>query len=647
VSTLDAALAWAARGFRIFPLPPNGTIPHLAGWIDWASSDPATIRAWWGNTAWNIGVLTTGMLVVDIDTKKDRQGLASWMALHGGFDTLTVRTKSGGYHLYYAGADVGLNQGALGPGLDVRSHNGYVVGPGSIVDGAAYTVELDRPMVLPPDAVLARCKPPGVRAENHSVALVELDTPLAMTMAAERLQRTPGAIQGEQSEQAYKLACAVRDYGISEYACGSLMDEWAARCMPPIGPEDLRGRIGNAYAYAQNQPGQHHPMAQFRGVQVEPPPAPAVVVPDLAEWGNAPRIRDIPRRPYVLRGLLLRREVTSLLATGGAGKSLLGLYIAVHLACGTDCMGFENVARVPLRSVIYDAEDNLDEMSMRLNAICTEMAVDFEQVRPFIRLISGRNHGRLKLVDGGGTPVINEDVVEAVVASATDPSIGMLVLNPLNTLHNVNGNDNGPMTFVMNVIQDIAQRANVPVLVAHHTNKANGQRRAGNAEISQGASAVINGSRHAFTLTTPEDEDVSRYALTTDDVRRLVRIDDAKQNYSLPSEKATWLYKPSINLYNGEEVGALRPHDMMARSEYGRAQMARTLKEGMLGNMGQASVKITEAVTILKAEAMWSKLPSAQVKLRIQSWLSEAVEIEGGSRVRAVENAGSWTVIVE
>ena len=106
MSKLDAALAWAARGFRVFPLPPNGTRPSAdwAGWPEHATTDPDKIRAWWEGTDQNIAVCTTGMLVVDIDTKKGRDGMASWMSLHGGFDTLTVRTKSGGYHLYYGGA---------------------------------------------------------------------------------------------------------------------------------------------------------------------------------------------------------------------------------------------------------------------------------------------------------------------------------------------------------------------------------------------------------------------------------------------------------------------------------------------------------------------------------------------------------------
>jgi len=180
---LEAALAWAARGFRVFPLQENGAKPAWAGWPDTATTNPDTIRAWWDGTQHNVGICTTGLLVIDIDVKGGRSGMASWQALHGEWDTLTVRTRSGGYHLYYAGADVALSVGALGEGLDVRSHNGYVVAPGSLIDGKGYEIVIDQPLAQAPPQIVARCRPPGVRAENADIALVDLDTPAAVQAA--------------------------------------------------------------------------------------------------------------------------------------------------------------------------------------------------------------------------------------------------------------------------------------------------------------------------------------------------------------------------------------------------------------------------------------------------------------------------------
>jgi hypothetical protein len=72
-------------------------------------------------------------------------------------DTLTVRTPSRGLHLYYAapsGTALRKTEGERGQGLgwkiDTRAWGGYVVAPGSIVDGRAYELLCDRePAPLP------------------------------------------------------------------------------------------------------------------------------------------------------------------------------------------------------------------------------------------------------------------------------------------------------------------------------------------------------------------------------------------------------------------------------------------------------------------------------------------------------------------
>ena len=566
MSKLDAALAWAARGFRVFPLPPNGTRPSAdwAGWPEHATTDPDKIRAWWEGTDQNIAVCTTGMLVVDIDTKKGRDGMASWMSLHGGFDTLTVRTKSGGYHLYYGGADVALSQGALGEGIDIRSHNGYVVAPGSLVDGLGYEVVIDDPVAPAPPQIVARCKPPGQRTENHLVPLVDLDSPAAMQAATERVARAPAAVQGEQSEAAYKLAAAVRDHGISEAMCNAIMQPWAARCSPPLMPHDLAGRVANAYAYAQNAAGAKHPEVMFGAVQIEAPPAAPPLVLVHGSFGNAIQMSALVPRPHVLRGVLARGEVTALLAAGGVGKSLLGLFIAVHLALGRDFLGHQNcVGRA--KSVIYNAEDSLPEMSMRLHALCITLGVSFDEVQPYIHLISGKRDRetktpgrRLRLVTGGQNPERNDEAVSALIQAARDPDVAMVGMDPLNKLHSCNPNDNIQMSFVMDVLEFVAEEADVALLLSHHVSKpSTGRRSAGNADTSQGAAAVVNGARTVLTLSPPEDEDVARYALRPAERAMLVRMDGAKANRGVLGTEPVWLRRVGVHLFNGEDVGAL------------------------------------------------------------------------------------------
>jgi hypothetical protein len=142
-SKLDWALHWAARGFRVFPLSEGGTHPIFEGWTESATTDPEQIRAWWTRKVpwgseeqnYNIGILTTGWLVIDLDIKKGKEGTRSFFELHGEFDTFVVRTPTGGYHLYYRVpynvSNSQGDQGGIAAGVDGRSWHGFVAGAGS------------------------------------------------------------------------------------------------------------------------------------------------------------------------------------------------------------------------------------------------------------------------------------------------------------------------------------------------------------------------------------------------------------------------------------------------------------------------------------------------------------------------------------
>lgn len=177
---MRAALAAAERGWHVFPLRPGTKRPALHGetacpgtgpcasghrkWEDRATTDPDRIRAAWSRAPFNVGVATgpSGLLVVDLDVPKDKSsadapcGATSFGALcertgRAVPRTRTVRTASGGSHLYFtAPAAVRLHNtaGTLAPLVDTRAWGGYVVAAGSTVDGARY--ELVGPALLRP-----------------------------------------------------------------------------------------------------------------------------------------------------------------------------------------------------------------------------------------------------------------------------------------------------------------------------------------------------------------------------------------------------------------------------------------------------------------------------------------------------------------
>jgi hypothetical protein len=224
---LTAALAAAARGWHVVPLRPGTKKPAFhgydrcprtgpcidghRGWEQRALSDPGEIRWYWTSRrgqGCNVGIATgpSRLLVVDLDLPKpgDDPRPAEWdrpdvtggedvfllvCDQHGQVppvDTYTVRTASGGTHLYYAvpdGVQLRNTGGPHGAGLgwkvDTRAGGGQVVAPGSVVNHGGrpgrYTVALDVPVAPVPgwlaDRLAAPPSPPPptpVRVRHRS-----------------------------------------------------------------------------------------------------------------------------------------------------------------------------------------------------------------------------------------------------------------------------------------------------------------------------------------------------------------------------------------------------------------------------------------------------------------------------------------------
>ncbi|WP_309116737.1 bifunctional DNA primase/polymerase [Saccharothrix sp.] len=175
---LSAALDAADHGWPVFPLVPGGKRPAIRDWEQRATTDTDRIRRCWTAGPYNIGLATgpAGLVVVDLDVAKpDKQtpgdighGLETLSSLCGLYDqplpvdTRTVTTPSEGWHLYFtapADTEYRNSAGKLGRLIDTRAHGGYVVAPGSTVDGRAYTLTEDLPVVPLPGWLATLLRP--------------------------------------------------------------------------------------------------------------------------------------------------------------------------------------------------------------------------------------------------------------------------------------------------------------------------------------------------------------------------------------------------------------------------------------------------------------------------------------------------------
>jgi hypothetical protein len=144
---LHHALAYAARGWPVFPCQAGQKIPATAhGHLD-ATTDEQRITGWFHrHTDWNLAIATgaPGPDVLDVDQHGPAgNGYAALarLAKAGLLDGAAtyVRTPSGGLHAYFTGT--GQRNGHLPVHhLDFRSRGGYILAPPSIVGGKPYEV---------------------------------------------------------------------------------------------------------------------------------------------------------------------------------------------------------------------------------------------------------------------------------------------------------------------------------------------------------------------------------------------------------------------------------------------------------------------------------------------------------------------------
>ena len=144
-ATLRQALAYARRGWPVFPCLPGQKIPATTHGFRDATTDEQQITAWFTrHPGRNLAIATgaPGPDVLDVDQHgPDGNGFAAYARLRrAGLLTgasAYVRTPSGGLHAYFTGTSQ-RNGHLPDHHLDFRSAGGYILAPPSHVGGHPY-----------------------------------------------------------------------------------------------------------------------------------------------------------------------------------------------------------------------------------------------------------------------------------------------------------------------------------------------------------------------------------------------------------------------------------------------------------------------------------------------------------------------------
>ena len=475
------ARALVNLGYRVFPLVPNKKRPLTKHGHKDATEDLEQVAKWWRDKpSANIGIATgSGLVVIDVDRVTNSDGIKKalpnpWLEPFSesleslGADSV-VESPTGGFHLYYT-SDLGpikSKAGDIAEGVDHRADGGYIVAPGSVIDGKYYRE-------LPNRALVARSQLPQLPP-----ALVEA---LTRTKApSEASGTTLGKInEGQRHDFLAKEAGRLSGCGISEAAIlAALREINKERCTPPQDDEDLQ-RLARDFAKKDEQ---------------EP-------------WAlKTRRVSDIEEKDieWLIGARIPRGMISTFVGLPGSGKSICAAFLASKISTGQglNCEAEIWPSRAPGRVLIFAFEDSAETtLRPRLEA----MGADLDRIEVCEVKARGKDESGINL---------HKDF-HLIEQHAIEFAPDLIVIDPVNSAWGAgkDQNDDVESRQVLGPYKRLAEERNLSVLLITHTNKRSDVSDA--QDSASGARAIVGLSRTVYLLGTLKEEDGSSVHYLTD-----------------------------------------------------------------------------------------------------------------------------------
>jgi putative DNA primase/helicase len=264
---LEAALSYAAQGFKVFPLKPGGKIPITPHGLKDASQLQATIKEYWRKYPnANIGLVCDGLLALDFDGKAGAESKKRLIAKYGelprtwviktGGGTQTEPKEQGEHYVYRVPTDLNIRPGAGKYGfqnLDIRANDSYIVAAPSITRLPYESID-DSPVTDAPCWLIDMARNNGSKPTSRQ----KQGTPIPDTTRNATLTSIAGAMRRKGADQ-----------GAIEAA---LLKINASQCQPPLSEREVL-RIAESVSRYEPKPDTEQP-AHF----------------NLTDYGNAERL---------------------------------------------------------------------------------------------------------------------------------------------------------------------------------------------------------------------------------------------------------------------------------------------------------------------------------------------------------------------
>jgi hypothetical protein len=314
--------------------------------------------------------------------------------------------------------------------------------------------------------------------------------------------------------------------------------------------------------------------------------------------------QEIPPRDWIVPGLLMRKQVTVLVAPSGAGKSLLTLQVGIACAQGQQWGDWR--PRGPHNVLFVNAEDDYDEIRRRIAAATHRMRlgannqyeIDQDAIQERFAIAeapASQNGIVIAKFDPRNKTLITTPLFDQVIETIKANRIDVVFVDPFAETFELDENSNNELKQAGWKWRMVARETGAAVVLVHHTKKyATGM--AGDVDAARGAGALIGIARIVSTIF-PMTEKEGEMLLDDDDPLQnprnrdrtlYLRYDDAKANLNLTSSVARWFFKDTVTLDN--ECGEPGTPEYQPADEVGTLVVAKKIKKSPLDNILEADI---------------------------------------------------------
>jgi RecA/RadA recombinase len=359
ITKLEAALAYAAWGWYVLPVLPNGKVPATQHGVKDATIDEIQIAKWWAqNPDYNIGVAAgerSGIVVFDVDPRNGGDtSWASWLETNGKTpDGVMQLTAGGGFH-HIGVYNPEIRSCKLTEGVDLLSDGRYFVAFPSTIEGRNYQWEASSD---PFDGVVP-----------FNVPDTWLQAYTAMKKPETRQGATTGGglIQGSRNSGLTSLGGAMRRYGMTEaeiMAALAIANE--TRCEIPLPSSELAQIVRSVSRYEPETD-------VAASVAIGHDAAEAILAAMTAQVHEYyfTRATSYLGQPsplkWVIKNWIPDSGLSMVYGESGSGKTFITLDMACHIAAGIDWHGHKTKKGV----VVYMAGEGNYGIRQRVAAWC-------------------------------------------------------------------------------------------------------------------------------------------------------------------------------------------------------------------------------------------------------------------------------------